>query len=144
MVKTFLISFMAVCILAACSTPTVKTVYQEKDVPVPYVPAPPAYSRPVLAVTQLTPTQAKDTGELAKAYAISLTQVLSYSCQLESIIEAYAILAKQNPVISQVSTLPVLASTQATTQTLVTPSLTTLSYVLAGAASPTADTVCSK
>jgi hypothetical protein len=96
MVKYIAIMFMALSLVACKDQPT-RVEYKDKDVPVYITPAPPVVPRPDLAINHLTDKQKDDTGELAKAYAVSLKQVMQYACKLENIVDTYAKLAAQSP-----------------------------------------------
>jgi hypothetical protein len=109
MVKYILAALIFASLIGCVSQP-VKTVYQEKDIPIYIVPAPPIVKQPVLAITSLTPAQQNNIGELTKAYNISLKQTMQYACQLKNIVDEYTILAASSPSLISPVPLPVAMS----------------------------------
>lgn len=95
--KKILILSMFLTILSGCGQERIRTVYQEKDVPVYVVPAPPKVQQPDLAINNLTEKQKDDIGELAKAYNISLVQLGQYACKLKNIVDKYEFLSTTSP-----------------------------------------------
>ena len=74
-----------------CATPRPQIVTRtvEVGVPVLFVERPPVVRRPELAISRLTPEQARDPGLLVQHYKASVQQLLAYARDLESIVAAY-------------------------------------------------------
>jgi hypothetical protein len=89
MVKKIILVLLVAFMLPACTTPQIKTVYVDKNIPIPYVPHPPSISRPILDIQTLTPKQKADNGEMIKSLVISLHQATNYACSLEIIVNEY-------------------------------------------------------
>ncbi len=83
-------------LLSACANKEVKTEYVEKPVPYIVVPTPPTLVRPSLATADLTEEEKKVDGEVAKAYVITVEQLLNYSTILEKIIAKYDQMSKMS------------------------------------------------
>jgi hypothetical protein len=88
------IAVIACSVLSACATTSPKIVYVDKPTPVIVTPEPPVLLRPGLEVNNLTTSQKESDGEIAKAYVISVDQLIEYSSILEEIIEQYRKLSK--------------------------------------------------
>ena len=67
----------------------IQTEVQEVQVPLLYCPAPPSIVRPVLELNELTDAQFAHDGELAKAYAVTILQLIGYASELEQSLETY-------------------------------------------------------
>jgi len=67
----------------------IRTEVQESFVPVLYCPAPTKHIRPIMAINQMTDSQRKVPGELAKYYQATVEQLIGYSKQLELELEKY-------------------------------------------------------
>ncbi len=78
-----------VCIATAISAcTTCKPVYVSTAIPVP-----PALARPLLETSKLTETSSD--GETARAYRVTVEQLIRYATSLEKIVETYDKLSKQ-------------------------------------------------
>lgn len=73
-------------IVSACST--CKPVYVSTAIP-----APPSLARPILETSKLDVTSSD--GETARAYRVTIEQLIQYSTSLEKIVETYDELSKQ-------------------------------------------------
>ncbi len=84
---------VAILILPGCSLfgEKIRIVNEPIEVKVPllYCPAPPEFNRPDLQINQLTDAQKLSDGELVKAYAASMLQLLGYTKELENIVQSY-------------------------------------------------------
>lgn len=83
-----------ITLLTGCVTKEVKTEFVDKPVPYIVVPPPPTLVRPPLATLELTEDEKKIDGEIAKAYVITVEQLLNYTAILEKIVARYDQLAK--------------------------------------------------
>lgn len=80
--------------MMGCVAPRVKTVYQDKYIPIPYIPAPPHVEEPEYYSNTLTEAQKEDIGELTKAYVIDSKQAVSYAENLKKVYDSYTKLAE--------------------------------------------------
>jgi predicted transglutaminase-like protease len=91
--KNLIVLSISAIILMGCGHQQVKTVYQDKYIPIPIVPAPPEVAKPEYYSETLTDEQKEDIGELAKAYVIDSKQAKAYADNLERVYETYGDMA---------------------------------------------------
>jgi hypothetical protein len=92
-----LIIYIILCIfLIGCSNKEIRTEFVDKPVPYIVVPPPPTLVRPSLATLELTEDEKKIDGEIAKAYVITVEQLLNYVSILEKIVARYEQLSKMS------------------------------------------------
>lgn len=94
-IKILLVLIMLSLSLSGCRWPVrEKIIYEDRYIPIPYVPTPPDVERPEFYANTLTDEQRKDIGELSKAYVISTQELKNYASNLELIIAAMVRLAE--------------------------------------------------
>lgn len=75
---------------------TVKTVYQDRYVPIIIVPPPPELTIPEYYAATLTEEQKQDIGEVTKAYVISSQQAANYLSNLKEVYNLYKQLSEDS------------------------------------------------
>jgi hypothetical protein len=78
-----------------------KEVTQNVDVIVYEIPAPPTVVKPVLDITTLTPTSTL--GDKTKSMEVTIMQLISYSTDLQVIVDKYKALSNENTSIMDVT-----------------------------------------
>jgi hypothetical protein len=90
-----LLTVMLSLLLTACST-QIKTVYQDRYVPIILVPPPPELTVPEYYINTLTEEQKQDIGEVTKAYVVSAQQAQNYLSNLKEVYNLYLRLAEDS------------------------------------------------
>jgi hypothetical protein len=92
-----LFAILLILTLSACKCePTIKTIHDDKYVPILYVPEPPKVIVPEYYANTLTEEQKNDIGELTKAYVISSQEQKNYIKNLETVYNLYVDLAEKS------------------------------------------------
>lgn len=82
--------------MVGCAARQPHVVYEDKYIPLPFVPFPPPIKFLPYYATELTETQMNDIGELSKAYVISSQESINRIIILEKIYNMYSELAEKS------------------------------------------------
>lgn len=85
-----IVTIILLGILTGCSSmESINTQTVTQKVPILYCPRPISVERPDLPINNMTDSQKRNIGELAKYYKASVKVLLGYSSELEEIIKQY-------------------------------------------------------